>query len=182
MKLFNKLCSKCKKDKSIKDFYKDKSEKSRYKSWCKECNNKSVNLWRSKNKSKHNKYSKDRRNNILDTWRKYFPISIRCPLCNKKIYFASGVQKNSICFDHNNNINSKIKDPGIWLRIHRRTSENELLFEKENFGMLCSGCNRYLPTYQRKETELKRILYIFGEQNIIVTKSRIIIQYSANNN
>lgn len=53
--LKTKICSKCKQDRPLSDFNKDKCKKDKYSSTCKKCNNKRAREWRKNNLERDNK-------------------------------------------------------------------------------------------------------------------------------
>ena len=103
-----------------------------------------------------------REKECVDTWRGFIPHEILCPCCGRKIFFASGVSKNSIHFDHRHEGVEVIKSPSRWLTFHKRTPANEIIWNSCNFGMLCKSCNGYLPTKNRKQFVRNVIAYIGG--------------------
>lgn len=164
-----KSCCTCHLKKSVKEFYKDKGRKDGLDARCKEC-------CRPKNQTQHRKnyvkqYQKTNRKRItavhterhrryLKSWGKIIPKKTNCEICNKEIGFNTGTQQNSIHFDHRNGGGEPIKyAPFNWLRIHKKTKENEKIWRSCDFGILCNRCNKYLPTKNRVEFLTKALKY-----------------------
>jgi hypothetical protein len=102
------------------------------------------------------------------TWRDIIPVETTCQICKKKIIFNSGMAGNSIHFDHRNNGSEPIDgSPTRWLVSHPRTQENEALWKKCNFGMLCLDCNKMLKTKNRKIYLDNLTRYVLNEGSII---------------
>ena len=127
-------------------------------------------IYYEKNKRKAKKYYEKNRNRIkiynrnyvqqnLLSWEEYIPKETFCEICNRRIYFNNGVQKAAIHFDHQTE-NVLIKRPTTWLRCHKRTLENQKIWEKCAFGMLCKKCNGYFPTKDRLKLLNNIIKYI----------------------
>lgn len=108
----------------------------------------------------HNTYVKSRHASCKKTWNNYFPEKTICGVCGKKIFFKADLIKNTIHFDHRIENCIIAKKPDTWLRTHKRTPENEKIWESCNFGILCHWCNLYLPTKNRKEWLAKVIKYV----------------------
>ena len=113
-------------------------------------------------KHKRNLRNKQREKICIDTWRGFIPHEIQCPCCGKTVFFASGVSKNSIHFDHRKNGSEFIKQPSRWLALHKRNLENELIWKSCDFGMLCKSCNGYLPTNNRIDFVRNVVKYVGG--------------------
>lgn len=72
-----KVCSRCKEEKSLSKFYKDKSKKSGVVSWCKECRSKKHKEWRKNNPEKVKEINKRFREKNLHYHKEYrmkYPI------------------------------------------------------------------------------------------------------------
>lgn len=97
-------------------------------------------------------HKRNKRWEYLDSWEPYFKHMTTCEICGKSVEFNSGDRITSIHFDHRNGGTEVIKgSPRNWLVHNKRTPENERVWESCNFGVLCSRCNRYLPTKDRLE-------------------------------
>jgi len=99
-----KMCIKCKEMKDIKEFFKDKNNKSGYRNSCKECDKKQYREWRERNKNKYEKYHKNYRkinktkinknqkiNKQLNPWYySYFRAKQRCnnPKCKDYAWYG----------------------------------------------------------------------------------------------
>ena len=134
--------------------------------------------WRSKNRDKiiraRKEYTKNNMKKLsnnalawqrknLDSWKEFFPFQKNCPICGKLLFFHSKDHGTTFYFDHRNEGLEIIKgSPSRWLAKHPRNKENEKLFLSCNFGILCSDCNRRLPTQNRKNWILNAVKYIFN--------------------
>lgn len=124
--------------------------------------------YRIKNKDKIRSRGQKRRNGILKSWESVIPKEINCQICGKKIYFNQNNRKDAIHFDHKNEIYSGMqKGPTYWLLQHRRTSENQKIWEMGKFGTLFRVCNSRLPTSNRKQFIINVIKYM-GLDEIIL--------------
>lgn len=124
-----------------------------------------VKRYREKRREKSNLYNKKYRTERLKSWEDFVPQKTQCQICGANIYYNTGYFKRAIHFDHRNNGKEIIeKNPTIWLRNHKRTSENEKIWKSCDFGFLCWNCNRYLPTKNRLSFFIKASRYIFGER------------------
>ena len=87
----------------------------------------------------------------LSSWEGFIPLSTSCEMCSRDIFFNKRDRENAICFDHRHGGTEYIKgSPFTWLRDHPRNPENEKIWSSCDFGMLCSDCNRCIPTKNRK--------------------------------
>lgn len=66
-----KICLKCKKRKSIRDFYKRKDRKGGLTSWCKSCKKKQTSSWKKKNPRRNTENSKKYYRNNKNKVKKY---------------------------------------------------------------------------------------------------------------
>lgn len=112
-----------------------------------------------KNKKKK---SMERTEIFLQTWKDYIPKETNCEICGKKIYFSKVEKKEMIHLDHKND-HIPIKSPRSWLKSHKLTFENQKIWGECDFGMLCSRCNRFLPTKNREEFIGNAVKYVFGK-------------------
>ena len=119
--------------------------------------------FRKKNKTRLYEKNQLMRKQYLSSWENFIPIQTSCQVCGNKIYFNNKNKKNAIHFDHKNDKDVPIKkSPSTWLGGHPRTLNNELIWRKCNFGMLCKKCNSFLPTKNRKKFIKNIIKYIGG--------------------
>jgi hypothetical protein len=103
----------------------------------------------------------ERRN--LDSWKEVIPKVTQCECCGKDIFFACGDNIKSIHFDHRKGGTEPIKDsPSRWLREHKRTPSNEMLWRQSDFGKLCRSCNIALPTENRIQFLRNATKYVGG--------------------
>jgi len=118
---------------------------------------------RIKIRKQSNAYLRNKYRANLSSWIDIIPKQTQCEICGKKIYFNKLNRQEAIHFDHRNNGIEEIKTtPATWLFRHNRTADNEAIWNKCNFGMLCGRCNSILPTKNRKEFIKKIINYIGG--------------------
>jgi len=99
----------------------------------------------------------------LKSWEGYIPKKTNCQVCGKFIYFNRKIKVNIIQFDHKNphNIINRAS-PTAWLKFNPRTPENEKIWKKADFGMLCLQCNGGIPTKNRKKFLKNLIRYILN--------------------
>ena len=92
-----KICTKCKKYKQIKDFYKDKSKKDGYHTVCKLCTSKHMITYRKNNKSSIRECKKDyyekNRLKIINKYRKYYKLNKDKMLKQAKKYYRENRNK-----------------------------------------------------------------------------------------
>jgi len=97
-------------------------------------------------------HQRKKRREHIDSWESYFKDKTECEVCGRSIKFNSGNRMTSIHFDHRHGGIAIIKgSPRNWLQHNKRTSENEEIWKSCDFGVLCNGCNRMLPTKNRKQ-------------------------------
>lgn len=176
-----KQCTICKEFKGPDEFYLNRTHKDGLSSKCKLCQQKSNIEYRKNNSTKLNESNKQYRathkeqlkvqknkhylenrevevarqkkyrSSQLSSWEGFIPQQHTCEVCNKIVYFNTQNKENAVHFDHRHG-NEVIKgSPQNWLERHKRTPENELLWNSCDFGKLCHYCNRYLPTNNRTE-------------------------------
>ena len=107
----------------------------------------------------------------LKRWTEYLPKNPTCEICGKKLFYFSGDNKKSVCFDHKNGKLPIKENPSSWTRQREPTHENIGIWNKCNFGVLCNQCNRRLPTKNREEWIKKVTKYIFKENYLKVVKN-----------
>ncbi len=110
--------------------------------------------------SKHESENKDkslirhklRHGRHLSSWEGFIPLATSCEMCGVDIFFNRRNRLTAICFDHRHGGTEEIKgSPFTWLRDHPRNSDNEKIWSSCDFGMLCSNCNRCIPTKDRQQ-------------------------------
>src|SRR3990167_8730206 len=156
-----KICTGCKKEKSVDCFYLYK-KRNVYRSNCRGCYNKWSREYGKKREVK------DRRNEKGDKWAKknieswgqFIPKETNCEVCGVKIYFNSKDINSSIHFDHKNDLCSIKICPGHRLRKNPFNIKNQKIWDSCDFGMLCGRCNRAIPTRNRREWLSKLALYV----------------------
>jgi hypothetical protein len=107
--------------------------------------------------------SRENKKRYMTLWSEFIPMNTKCAMCDKDIGFNKSNSDSAIHFDHRNGGNESIKGcPTRWLNGHKPLKHNVSLFKECNFGMLCSVCNRCLPTKDREMFVLNAIKYVFG--------------------
>ncbi len=139
-----KLCSECKIEKPLDQFFRDKGFKDGYYSRCKQCKTAKTMQWRELNKDKYNErarfynkkhYGKLRLNRYDITEQEYLAMlekqNHRCaiPSCRK-----TATIKRKLCLDHCHTT-GKVR------------------------GLLCYGCNREMAIVDRPDKLLELIAY-----------------------
>jgi hypothetical protein len=102
----------------------------------------------------------------LSVWKDFVFTKDRCEICGKKVYY--NVKKNngktvgSVNFDHRKEECAIMGNPMNWLikNYNRRNLEKEMIWKSCNFGILCTRCNRFLPTKNRKDFIEKLVKYV----------------------
>jgi hypothetical protein len=93
----------------------------------------------------------------MSDWRDYLQSRYgkpSCQLCDKQLmWFGLTPDKSStVHFDHRHDgIEPIACQPTKWMRTRHCTPENQAIFEKCDFGILCDACNRMLPTRNRSQ-------------------------------
>ncbi len=108
--------------------------------------------WRTKNCSDWYKYLRNRYNNHP-----------QCECCGKKLSFGLGRARKSevVCFDHRHEGVEKIcGGPHSWIMNHTYNDKNVKIFESCDFGVLCHGCNKLLPTVGRRRWLEQAVNYV----------------------
>ena len=100
-------------------------------------------------------------------WVGIIPEETNCEICGKKLYFFGKTKKETIHFDHKKMDVPIKQSPGIWLRAKALTPEREKMWRDSDFGLLCDGCNKSLPTNDRENFVRKVVKYIFGQDKEI---------------
>jgi hypothetical protein len=124
-----------------------------------------------KNKIREKAYKNESKR--VNKWIGLISKKTKCMICNKDLYFIPQNKKESIVFDHRNGGREPIKrKPSNWLRSNTRTPENEKLWNKCKFGVLCRKCNMFLPTNTDKRNMIARsiVRYVYGESAVIINK------------
>ena len=83
-----------------------------------------------------------------------------CQICARPLILFSGNRRTSVCFDHRKEKTNIHMQPCGWLRSRSSTKKNIKIFKREEFGILCVGCNTMIPTKNRKRWLNKVIDYI----------------------
>lgn len=148
-----------------------KSEKAKYNQEWKKKHPDKVKQYKEHFYKNNPKANKEYRIKSLKSWETVISEKTFCQMCGRDIYFNKGNFKNAIHFDHRNEGREVIKDnPTIWLRNHHRTLLYEKIWNSCNWGLLCSDCNRCLPSFNRKSFVINAVKYILGEniQNVLI--------------
>ena len=120
--------------------------------------------YRIKTNKHYNKLAIIRESKTLATWIGFIPEITQCQCCGKDIFFCSGNKMKSIHFDHRHGSVDDLnkRSPNSWLRNHKRTPENEVIWKKQDFGMICHSCNISLPTENRVRFLRNAVRYVGG--------------------
>lgn len=114
-----------------------------------------INKWqqeyRKKNKIKINLYRKELREKYIKSWLPYLPQQPKCEVCSKSLKYFSRQRNQIVHFDHKTDKIPIKTIPNQWLIHHKPTLENIKIWKNCNFGILCSYCNEFLPTKNRKK-------------------------------
>ena len=132
-----KVCTKCKKKKSLSCFYKDRQKQGGLRYWCKDCVLENVYAWEEKNIGNLKSIIKNRDLKklygigLVDYERMYNTQCGFCLICKTK--------KDVLCIDHNHKT-GKIR------------------------GLLCNNCNRVLGSVKEDVNILSEMIdYIKGD-------------------
>jgi hypothetical protein len=146
-----KTCNKCKKEKSLSEYFNDKAATDGKYSICKECKQQSTYKWRANNKEKYNNGAKDWRRNNPE--KEYGHEIKRRYGCTLEMYNNMLVQQDGACA-----ICRKLHDPAIK---KGRLSVDHCHKTGKIRALLCGACNSALG-YLKDDVELmlKAIEYI----------------------
>ena len=144
-----KICTKCKKKKSVSEFYTSKQAKDGHKSWCKSCDIKCAAEWAKMNKDKRSKQRKIYSKTIKDYHKKYalrkYGISLAefeemeikqngaCAICGKKEVHKNQWGNVRLSVDHCH-ISGKVR------------------------GLLCKNCNTGLGGFKDNIENLSKAI------------------------
>lgn len=132
-----KMCNKCKIEKQVSDFTKNKQKKSGYNYYCKECNKSYQKEHYKANKADYIDKKNNRKKSL-----KEFVVSIKdvakCYRCH---------EGDIACLDFHH-INNNDKDFNIALAVNHGVSIETLKKEIDKCIILCSNCHRKLHYYQ----------------------------------
>ena len=150
-----KRCSKCGKEKLLEKFNKQSKSKDGYSCWCRACHN----SWRRNNRSRYIEYNRKSESKYRKAWMDFFTLEYgrypKCQICGKQLSWHGEIFKDLVYFDHRGYNGSSIRR-GVysWLRRHTLNERNIAEFRKENFGILCHGCNITLPTNLKRRAAI----------------------------
>lgn len=138
-----KTCYKCKKYKSLSEYYADKNSKDEHRADCKDCKNEGTYKWRDENKEHYNKMMREYHREHYGTERLYrYNLSRAdynkmledqkgcCALCGK----TNPSKKRSLAIDHCHST-GKVR------------------------GILCYGCNRLMVLLDNEDLLNKALAY-----------------------
>lgn len=193
-----RLCTKCHELKLINQFYKRPNKPIGYSSWCIDCLKvynkeykqrehiaKRIKEWRKTPEAKEDarqralKYSRKYKNKIRDRckekqkdWGDYFKQiygdNPKCECCGARLNWGKGNGKY-VVFDHQHGDGLVIKQqPSAFVSSHLFNDKNIAIWEKENFGIICQGCNSYLPTSSkdREQYVFNLVQYVLGDKTV----------------
>lgn len=148
-----KICSKCKIEKDITEFWKCKSNKDGLNYYCKKCHRKSAKEWRIKNSIKYWCYGtinghKRRGYKILFTIKELFLIVKKithCPICDTKLQFGGRENQKSATLDRINN--EKILTlNNIQIICHKCNATKQ----DRTMPELVEWCNQFIKKYDKE--------------------------------
>lgn len=128
-----KKCSKCKQEKELSEFSKNKCRKDGYQSFCKECSKSNFHSYYDRCTEKFIAYKKKRKIKLKKIVYDIKSIS-KCYICGES-HIAT------LDFHHRN---KKEKEGNIIELIYRGVSEKKLLDEIKKCDIYCSNCHRKL--------------------------------------
>lgn len=111
---------------------------------------------------KYRDKQKRRYRESLDTWEGFIQKEAQCQICGKFVYFNSTDKNSPMCFDHRNGGEAIQGSPTMFLRMNRRNIRNEEIWKSCGFGILCTRCNRCLPTKNREIFLIEALKYCLG--------------------
>ncbi len=145
-----KICTKCKKEKNIESFYKRKTFKDGYTTWCKGCYKEYNQEWENKNKSQREEYHKNYREKNKEIIKERKKESYNKNKEYYKIWEKEYYQKNKEKIFRKTK--DRIKNSPInitYASIHRYIKKHK---KKSSF---CSICN------EKKKLELASLTHIY---------------------
>lgn len=131
-----KVCSKCKEEKTITEFNKNKTKKDGYQSYCRDCSNGKLKEHYEKNKDSYaNK--RDTRREMLREFINSIKIESSCKHCG---------EDDIACLDfhHTDDIS---KEFNVGEAINRGLNIDRIKSEINKCEILCSNCHRKLHYY-----------------------------------
>lgn len=130
-----KVCSHCKKEKSLSKFSKNKSNKDGIAYWCKKCMNVAMHEWQKRNPHKiRNKQLEYDYNLTLDEYNKMFNQQKGCcAICG----IHQSKLKQALCVDHNH------KSGKIRKLICKACNYKVGIVENNNFEKICNYLDKY---------------------------------------
>lgn len=171
-----KRCCKCKNTLPYDCFGSDISSKDKLHHRCKKCNAEYYHANKTKSQALQKAYrsrnyvkiaDKDRRNKrkYHDQWIAYFikqhglrPV---CEICGQRLYWRHKSKLQVVNFDHRHGGNEPdiSGSPASFIRARPCNIQNQVIWRRCDFGILCRLCNNYLPTHSRREWLYKALLY-----------------------
>lgn len=98
----------------------------------------------------------------IEFFKKRYEEKPRCQMCNKELKWK-GKKAEIVHFDHRNGGKVFIKcPPSTWIQGRPCTLNHQKTWNECNFGILCHGCNKQLPTLNRKQWLQDAIKYVNG--------------------
>lgn len=131
-----KICYKCRVDKPLSDYNKNKCRKDGCQSWCKECNQKRSRQYYADNQDQHKLYIRTRSKKLrlaLRLWIEELKAQEGCKVCG---------EADPACLDFHHPNKDKVMSVGDALG--RKFGKAKILKEIAKCVVLCSNCHRKL--------------------------------------
>lgn len=141
-----KICSKCKKEKTLFKFSKDGSKQDGLNTWCRMCKRKSFNQYYNKNKRKVKiKCEEYRKNHIKERRQLQLMYSYKITLADYNEMFNNQNGCCAICEKHQLELNKK-----LCVDHNHKTGKVR--------GLLCDSCNRGMGQFYESIKNLKSVI------------------------
>lgn len=143
-----KVCTKCKRKKSLKDFHRDKYHRDGYCTWCKVCRRAYTAKWRRANKEHVLRYSK---NYYHANPKRANEMNRRC---NIKRKFGLTSEQYDIMFKNQGGCCAICEQPQS--KLSRTLAVDHNRKTKQIRGLLCNRCNMSLGGFDHNPERLEK--------------------------
>jgi len=126
-----KKCSRCKVNKVLTEFNKNKSRNDGLQTFCRPCDNHRKQVYYKANKQKYISYNHKRKTMVREWWED-FKKTLSCEVCNDARWYV-------LDFHH---LDPSKKEAGLSDIVHRRWSQDRAMKEVQKCKVLCSNCHR----------------------------------------